>query len=203
MIQRHPMPMKRLKALLALLGRGSSLEESWRAAGYSTRRDAAEALESLARSLDEPAVCAAPATKGRGGLNHAILHVDGASRGNPGPSAVGVIVHLPTGEELFSAGRKIGRATNNVAEYRAVIEGLKLARELGARRITVRLDSELVVKQLNGVYRIKNPELELLAREVAAEARHFPGCSFEHVPREENREADRLANEALGRVVDP
>jgi ribonuclease HI len=114
-----------------------------------------------------------------------------------------VIVHLPTGEELFSAGRKIGRATNNVAEYRAVIEGLKLARELGARRITVRLDSELVVKQLNGVYRIKNPELELLAREVAAEARHFPGCSFEHVPREENREADRLANEALGRVVDP
>ena len=195
------MPMKRLKALLTLLGRGTSLEESWSEAGYLSRRDAQEALAGLARSLDE-GPGGSTAAAGRGGVEHAIIHVDGASRGNPGPSAIGVIVHLPTGEELFSTGKKIGRATNNVAEYRAVIEGLKHARELGARRLTVRLDSELVVKQLTGVYRIKSQELESLAREVAGLTRLFSACSFEHVRREENRAADRLANEALSRVVE-
>ena len=197
------MPMKRLKTLLALLARGTSLEESWSAAGFSSRQDAGDALEGLALSLDEARGGSASVKKGPRGVEHAILHVDGASRGNPGPSAVGVILYLPTGEELYSAGKKIGRATNNVAEYRAVIEGMKLARKLGARRITVRLDSELVMKQLTGVYRIKNLELESLAREVAGQSRHFSGCFFEHVRREENREADRLANEALNRVIDP
>jgi len=195
--------MKRLKTLLALLARGTSLEESWSAAGFPSRQDAGRALEGLALSLDEAVGDSASVKKGPRGVEHAILHVDGASRGNPGPSAVGVIVHLPTGEELFSMGKKIGRGTNNVAEYHAVIEGMKLARKLGARRITVRLDSELVIKQLTGVYRIKNLELESLAREVAGQSRHFSGCVFEHVRREENREADRLANEALNRVIDP
>ena len=197
------MSMKRLKTLLALLAGGKSLEESWSAAGFSSRADAGDALEDLARSLDEALACPSSAKESPRGLEHAILYVDGASRGNPGPSAVGLILYLPTGEEIFSAGKKIGRATNNVAEYRAVIEGMKLARELGARRITVRLDSELVMKQLTGVYRIKNPELESLAREVAGQSRRFSACSFEHVRREENREADRLANEALNRVIDP
>jgi ribonuclease HI len=136
-------------------------------------------------------------------LGAAVVHVDGASRGNPGPSAVGAIVYSSSGEEILSVAKKIGHATNNVAEYRAVIEGMRLARELRVREITVRLDSELVARQLAGQYRIRNADLEALAREVSEESRRFERCRFEHVPREQNKSADRLANEALNRVVDP
>ena len=187
-----------MKTLLALLAGGGTLDESWEAAGFSSRAEAIGAIESLSKSLGE----APRRRESRAGLERAILHTDGASRGNPGPSAVAAVIYLPTGEELASVAKKIGRATNNVAEYRAVIEGMKLAREIGVRELTVRMDSELVVKQLTGAYRIRSKDLEPLAREVAAEARHFAKCSFEHVKREENREADRLANEALNRVED-
>jgi ribonuclease HI len=197
------MSMKRLKTLLRSLARGRSLDESWEVSGYPSRMDASRALESLERSLGVARARAGSAKEKSQPVEHAILHVDGASRGNPGPSAIGVIIHLPSGEELYSIGKKIGRATNNVAEYRAVIEGLKIARELGIQAVTVRLDSELVVKQLTGAYRIRNAELESFAREIAVQSRHFLRCSFEHVAREENREPDRLANKALNSVVDP
>jgi ribonuclease HI len=191
------MNMHNLKTLLTLFARGGDLGGSWEAAGFSSRAEAIDAIEKLAKSLGD-----APSDGKPRGLERAILHSDGASRGNPGPSAVAAILYLPTGEELASVGKKIGRATNNVAEYRAVIEGMKLARDLGVREIVVRLDSELVVKQLTGAYRIRSKDLEPLAREVAAAVRHFAKCSFEHVKREENREADRLANKALDRVED-
>lgn len=205
------MPMKRLIMLLVQLARGICLEESWSACGFSSAAEASSALEGLARSLDSTSAGTTHrvgegsrrAQDGPRGLGAAILHVDGASRGNPGPSSIGMILRLPSGEELYSVGKKIGRATNNVAEYRAVIEGMKLARELGVRALTVRLDSELVMKQLTGAYRTKNAELASLALEVAEQCRHFSRCSFEHVMREENCEADRLANEALNRVIDP
>jgi len=186
-----------VKTLLGLLAGGGTLDESWEAAGFRSRAEAIGAIESLARSLGDRPEAAKPR-----GLERAILHTDGASRGNPGPSAVAAVIYLPTGEELASVAKKIGRATNNVAEYRAVIEGMKLARSLGVGELTVRMDSELVVKQLTGAYRIRSADLEPLAREVAAEARHFAKCSFEHVRREENREADRLANAALDRTGD-
>jgi len=186
-----------LKTLLALLAAGHPLDASWESAGFPSRAAAIAAIEALAKSLPE-----SPAAAAARGVDRAILHADGASRGNPGPSAVAAIVYLPTGEELVSVAKKIGTATNNVAEYRAVIEGLKLAREIGVRELTVRVDSELVAKQLNGAYRIKSPDLAPLAREVAAEARHFAACVFEHVRREENREADRLANAALDARAD-
>jgi ribonuclease HI len=191
------MNMHNLKTLLTLFARGGDLGGSWEAAGFSSRAEAIDAIEKLAKSLGDVPSAGKPR-----GLERAILHSDGASRGNPGPSAVAAILYLPTGEELASVGKKIGRATNNVAEYRAVIEGMKLARDLGVREIVVRLDSELVVKQLTGAYRIRSKDLEPLAREVAAAVRHFAKCSFEHVKREENREADRLANKALDRVED-
>jgi ribonuclease HI/probable phosphoglycerate mutase len=194
-----------------------TLEKSWKDAGYGSRAEAAAALDDLARSLDargggaaaetaRPSRGAAAGVRGGDparGPEHAVMYVDGASRGNPGPASVAAVLYLPTGEELYSAGKKIGTATNNVAEYRAVVEGMRLARTLGVRALTVRLDSELVMKQLTGAYRIKNAELAALAREVADESRHFTKCSFEHVPREENRAADRIANEALNRVIDP
>ncbi len=191
------MNVRNLKTLLSLIAGGGDLDESWEVSGFSSRADAKGAIESLSRSLGDPP----PAVKPRG-LERAILHADGASRGNPGPSAVAAIIHLPTGEELASVAKRIGRATNNVAEYRAVIEGMKLARDLGVRELVVYVDSELVMKQLTGAYRIRSKDLEPLAREVAAEARHFAKCAFEHVRREENREADRLANEALDRIED-
>lgn len=187
-----------LKTLLARLVAGRRLDESWEDAGYSSRAEAIAAIEALSKSIEEPPASGARRTaaahpaKGR-----AILHADGASRGNPGPSSIAAIVYLPNGEELVSVAKRIGKATNNVAEYRAVIEGMKLAREVGVRELTVRVDSELVMKQLTGAYRIKSADLAPLAREVAAEARHFASCTFEHVRREENREADRLANAAL------
>jgi len=189
------MNMRNMKTLLALLAGGGTLGESWEAAGFSSRAEAVGAIESLSKSLDDPPSAGKPR-----GVERAILHTDGASRGNPGPSAIAAVIYLPTGEELASVAKKIGRATNNVAEYRAVVEGMKLARDIGVRELTVRMDSELVMKQLTGAYRIRSKDLEPLAREVAAEARHFAKCSFEHVKREENREADRLANEALNRV---
>jgi ribonuclease HI len=187
--------MRNMKTLLALLAGGGALGESWEAAGFSSRAEAVGAIESLSKSLDDPPSAGKPR-----GVERAILHTDGASRGNPGPSAIAAVIYLPTGEELASVAKKIGRATNNVAEYRAVVEGMKLARDIGVRELTVRMDSELVMKQLTGAYRIRSKDLEPLAGEVAAEARHFAKCSFEHVKREENREADRLANEALNRV---
>ncbi len=186
------MKPKSLKTLLALIAAGRPLDEGWESAGFASRAEAIAAIEALSASLPE-----APAAGAGRGVDRAIMHADGASRGNPGPSAIAAIVYLPTGEELVSVAKKIGRATNNVAEYRAVIEGLKLAREIGVRDLTVRVDSELVAKQLTGAYRIKSADLAPLAREVAAEARHFAACAFEHVRREENRAADRLANAAL------
>ena len=191
------MNVQNMKTLLALIAGGKNIDESWGISGFSSRAEAGAAIEKLSRSLGDP-----PPVEKPPGLDRAILHADGASRGNPGPSAVAAIIHLPTGEELASVAKKIGRATNNVAEYRAVIEGMKLARDIGVRELTVYVDSELVMKQLTGAYRIRSKDLEPLAREVASEARHFAKCVFEHVKRGENREADRLANEALDRTED-
>jgi ribonuclease HI len=192
------MKTRSLKTLLSLLAVGKRLDESWETAGFASRAEAGAALEKLSKSIEESPAAGAGCAGGR-----AILHTDGASRGNPGPSAIAAIVYLPTGEELVSVAKKIGKATNNVAEYRAVIEGMKLARQVGVRELTVRVDSELVMKQLTGAYRVKSADLAPLAREVAAEARHFASCSFEHVRREANREADRLANAALDRAEEP
>jgi ribonuclease HI len=204
--------MKNLQKLLILLAHGETLEESWGRAGFFSSREASRALEHLAQSVgasDERTrtemqrTKSGPSSEAPRELGAAVVHVDGASRGNPGPSAVGAILYLPSGEEILSSAKRIGHATNNVAEYHAVLEGMRLARELHVREITIRLDSELVARQLTGQYRIRNAALETLAREVSQESRRFERCRFEHVRRENNAAADRLANEALNRVVDP
>ncbi len=130
---------------------------------------------------------------------HLIVACDGAARGNPGPAGIGVQVVSGSGEILGEIARGIGEATNNVAEYTAVVEGLSLARELGARSVTLRSDSQLLVNQLTGRYRVKSPHLQPLHRRVRSLAAGFDGISFEHVPRERNAEADRLANEGVDR----
>lgn len=126
-----------------------------------------------------------------------ILHVDGASRGNPGEAAFGVHVAGPGGETRAELYAPIGRATNNVAEYRALVHGLRWALARGARNVQVFSDSELLVRQMSGRYRVKSPGLRSLHQEAAALVARFDHALIRHVPREQNRQADALANRAL------
>jgi ribonuclease HI len=126
-----------------------------------------------------------------------IVYCDGAARGNPGPAGIGVLVTDERGRELARVAKGIGVATNNVAEYRAALEGLRAVVEHGANRVLVRSDSRLLVEQLSGRFRVKNPTLIRLHGEVRALMSGFAEVAFEHVPRELNREADRLANQGV------
>ncbi|MBI3647712.1 MAG: ribonuclease HI family protein [Actinobacteria bacterium] len=123
-----------------------------------------------------------------------VVSCDGAARGNPGPAGVGVLIATPEGEVLDRIALGIGETTNNVAEYTAALEGLRRARELGARDVLLRSDSHLLIEQLAGRYRVKAAHLKPLHAEVTGLARGFERIRFEHVPRERNKEADRLAN---------
>jgi ribonuclease H / adenosylcobalamin/alpha-ribazole phosphatase len=127
----------------------------------------------------------------------AVLHFDGGSRGNPGPAAYGFVLDRPNGEQLAAAGEAIGVATNNVAEYRGLIEGMRRASELGVSRLTVHGDSKLVIEQMKGAWRVRAEGLRPLHDEARAVARSFESVRFEHVRRGGNAEADRLVNVAL------
>jgi ribonuclease HI len=128
-----------------------------------------------------------------------ILHVDGGARGNPGPAAIGVVVSDPGGEPIDELAETIGGATNNVAEYRAVLRALERARELGATEVEIVGDSELVARQLSGAYRVKNRGLRSLYEQALAALRGFERWSIRTVPRAENARADALVNAALDR----
>jgi ribonuclease HI len=130
------------------------------------------------------------------------LEFDGGSRGNPGPAGIGVVLRAADRTPLAMLGRCIGRATNNVAEYKALITALRKAKELGARRIIVRGDSELIVKQMRGEYRVKHPDLQPLYKEAQDLMRAFDESKIEHNLRHHNTLADRLANLAMDRKAD-
>lgn len=130
------------------------------------------------------------------------IQFDGGSRGNPGPAGIGVVLSAQDGTPLVTLGRFIGRATNNVAEYRALITGLEKARELGAKKILIRGDSELIVKQMRGEYRVKNPDLRDLYDEAQFLLHQFDNAKIEHNYREKNALADKLANLAMDRKAD-
>ncbi len=125
------------------------------------------------------------------------VNTDGGARGNPGPGGAGIVVRDPDGKVVASGGAFLGTVTNNVAEYQALLWGLRTARTLGADRVVVEADSELVVKQLNGEYRVKNEGLKPLFCEAQVARRAFESAEFVHVRRERNAEADALANEAM------
>lgn len=134
------------------------------------------------------------------GIEAAILHTDGASRGNPGPASVGAVLYGPDRKVIGTVSERIGIQTNNHAEYEAVRLGLLAAARLGVRQVTVRADSQLAVRQLNGEYRVKNAKLKPLFDAVKALEARFPGgVLYQHVPREQNTAADALANQALDR----
>jgi len=125
-----------------------------------------------------------------------VVRADGASKGNPGPSACGAVIEMD-GEVIWDGGRRLGRTTNNVAEYEGLILGLETAASLGADVVEVKLDSELLVRQIGGSYRVKSPKLKPLYAKVTRLLSGFGEWSVSHVPREENAAADRAANEAL------
>jgi ribonuclease HI len=127
----------------------------------------------------------------------AIVNVDGGARGNPGPAAIAAMVADADGEVLERTAERIGVATNNVAEYRALLLGIARARELGADSVELVGDSELIVRQVRGQYRVKDPGLAPLHAEVMAALEGFDEWSIRHVRRGENAEADRLVNDAL------
>jgi len=126
-----------------------------------------------------------------------IIFSDGAARGNPGPSGAGAFITSADGEMVAEVREYLGEMTNNQAEYRALKCGLEKARELGAKSVIIRADSELMVKQLNGEYKVKNTGIKLIFREVSALFSYFESWEAAHVSREQNKEADRLANEAI------
>jgi ribonuclease HI len=126
-----------------------------------------------------------------------VVHVDGGARGNPGPAAIGVVVSTPDGEVLDELSERIGDATNNVAEYRALLRGVELASALGASEVEIVNDSELVARQVTGVYKVKHAGLKPLHAEATAALRGFDRWQVRSVPRADNARADELVNDAL------
>lgn len=134
-----------------------------------------------------------------------IVHSDGGARGNPGPAGIGVVVTTEDGEVVEEISRHIGDSTNNIAEYSAVLNGmLAIKARFGAETknmvVDWKLDSELVVKQLAGEYKVKNPGLRVIHQEIQDLRSEFPKLSFTHVRREFNKAADKLVNEALDAI---
>ena len=127
-----------------------------------------------------------------------LIHTDGAARGNPGPAGAGAIVRdAVTGETLAEIAEPLGRATNNVAEWTAVRLALEEAERLRATHVDLRMDSELVARQISGVYRVKHPDLQPIHAAVMAKLRRLTGYTVGHVPRALNKDADRLSNVAI------
>ena len=130
-----------------------------------------------------------------------VVHVDGGARGNPGPAAAAAVISTPDGEVLDEAMEVLGVATNNVAEYRGLLLGLRRARDLGATEVDIVNDSELVAKQLTGAYKVKHAAMRPLFLEAMRALREFERWSVRSVPRAENAHADALVNQALDAVA--
>lgn len=145
----------------------------------------------------QPGKTAPPAAKAVAANGTITLYSDGASRGNPGEAAAGVVIVDADGTELVAKGVYLGQCTNNMAEYQALLLGLHEARQLKVERLAVRLDSELVVRQLEGRYQVKDAKLKPLYTKAMGLLRGFAKYTISHVPRRENQRADELANQAL------
>jgi ribonuclease HI len=132
-----------------------------------------------------------------------VAYIDGGARGNPGPAGYGVRIESEGGELINEFHGFLGSSTNNAAEYHALIAALKYAQDHGHRTIRVKSDSELLVKQMRGEYRVRNPGLQLLHQRARTMAEALDRVSYEHVRREENKDADRLANVAMDQGTAP
>lgn len=133
-------------------------------------------------------------------VNKVIIHTDGAARGNPGTAAIGATIKDETGHLIERISKRIGITTNNQAEYRAIITALEKAISAGARHVLLKSDSELVVKQINGRYKIKNTTLRPLYQKVVQLTGSLESFTISYIPRAQNAEADALANKALDEI---
>jgi len=130
-------------------------------------------------------------------VNRVIICTDGASQGNPGPAAIGATIKDERGKLIGRISQRIGQATNNQAEYRAIIAALEKAARLGAKQVKINSDSQLVVRQINGEYRVKKAALKPLYQQVKKLLNSLDGFTITYIPRQQNQEADKLANMAL------
>jgi len=126
-----------------------------------------------------------------------IMFTDGGSRGNPGPAAIGVVIKNKSGETIQKIGKYIGESTNNDAEYKALLEGIGSLKEMKVKSVICFLDSELVVKQLNGLYKVKNANIKTLWKKIKELEKNFGSITYTHVKREKNYEADAIVNDVL------
>lgn len=163
-----------------------------------TEAQAKAAIRWLAKERSPAATGAVKAGAGaKAAAGRHELYVDGASRGNPGEAGAGAIIKDPSAKVVKRLKKFLGRTTNNVAEYSALVMGLEAARSMGIDRISVFADSELMVKQLNGVYKVKSEDLRPLYEKAAALSKGFKEFSIRHIYREKNAAADALSNEAI------
>ncbi len=136
-----------------------------------------------------------------GSIRKLIIYTDGGSRGNPGPAGIGAIILDEKKNLIAEISEYLGVATNNQAEYKAVVAAIKKAKELNAEEIQFYLDSQLVVEQLNGNYKVKNKDLQPLFVSIYNDSLNFKKVAYSHIPREQNKEADSLANKAMDKGV--
>lgn len=198
--------MNRLREFIIQVAEGKDYNEALENAGYSSIEEAKKKLlqlvDNINRYISESDFYSEKSIDKddeSSNLKPDFLEIycDGASRGNPGPASAAAVAYLPSGEILTSRAKRLGRTTNNIAEYHALILGLLLARDLDVKKVYFKLDSQLVVKQLNGEYRIKNEKLKALAKRVKELESFFDECEYQHVYRSSNKEADKLAGDLL------
>lgn len=182
--------------LLLAIAEHETLERTCAALGIE-REDARRLIRGVAAKLREEKPQAS-GMRHRAGSEKAVrVYSDGAARGNPGPAGAGAVVVDASGKVLARRGRFLGTATNNVAEYKGLLLGLEAAKELGAREVEVRADSQLLIRQLKGEYAVKHAGLKPLHAEALRLLRAFDRFDLQHVPREENALADEMSNRAI------
>lgn len=189
--------LKRLSEALAAVAEGTPLVEALEVAGIDAGQARRLMAEMAAHLVNHPAHPPAEDTSPSQPVPLAVAYCDGASRGNPGEAACAVLLVDESGEELLRRATRLGWATNNQAEYEGVILALELAGQLGAKKLEVRMDSELVVRQLEGTYRVKNEGLKPLYERACELVHSFKSVAVTHIPRSENKLADKLVNAAL------
>jgi ribonuclease HI len=198
--RRKPAPGDLLRAIYFHCDRAAVLAEF----PGLTEAELRDVVDGLIAAHPGDAAGHAPSEAGPAAPAHAadsvVLYTDGGSRGNPGPAGCGVVMTDEAGAVLGERAEFLGRATNNAAEYRGLLAGLRLAREAGAKRVCVRSDSELLVRQINGAYKVKSATLRPLFEEARRLLASFEAWRVEHVRRHLNARADALANSAMDRA---
>jgi ribonuclease HI len=197
-LRSDPALAARLLEALTRVEAGETFEGAFASAGVSAG-DAGRFLAALKNELAASAGRGAPRARrsGKGAAHTLVAYTDGGSRGNPGEAACAAIIRDDAGDELLSRTRRLGRATNNVAEYAGAILALELCAELKATRVVLRTDSELIVRQVQGSYKVKHPDLKPYHARLLELSRGFTSFRIEHIPRKDNAEADKLVNVAL------